>query len=179
MSLKYKEFFAIRYERLVGMLPDCIQHDYRKKDSIEKLEKMYNTGVIMNYETLCQGEILFPKKLVGYSLIKFIDEAINGMDKSEISIFSALFPETDLVNIMGVISGNARKKIMDSLEYEDVFRISQKVFLFSFMVEGKRDGIFSKEEINSELYESVIPSARDAVEQIIMLTSGKFKYVRI
>lgn len=73
--------FAIRYERLVGMLPDCIQQDYRKKGSIDKLEKMYYTGVIMNYETLCQGEILFPKKLSGYSLVKFVDDALNKMEK--------------------------------------------------------------------------------------------------
>lgn len=99
--------------------------------------------------------------------------------RGEISIFTALFPEADLVNIMGVISGTGRKKIMECLEYEDVFRISQKVFLFPFMVEGKKEGILSKDEIYSELYESVIPSARNAVEQIIMLMGSRFKYIRV
>lgn len=178
MSLKNKESFETRYERLVSMLPDKIRQAY-EQDRLSNLEQIYNKGVIMNFETLRKGEILFPKNVAGYSLVRFVDESINEMNQGEVGVFAAILPEEDLVNVMGVISGESRKKIMDSLDYENTFRISQKVFLYSFTVEGKKAGILPDEEIYSELQEYVLPSIKKAIERIIIITDGKFKYVRV
>ena len=178
MSLKNKESFDIRYERLVTMLPEKILNAY-EKERLSNLEQVLKTGVIMNYETLRKGELLFPKNVAGHSLVRFVDDTIYEMNRGEISIFAALLPEEDLVNVMGVISGRSRKKIMDSLDYEDTFRISRKVILYSFAVEGKKSGIMPDTELYSELQETVLPSVRKAIERIIVITDGKFKNVRV
>ena len=176
MSLKNKEPFDRRYGRLVMMLPDKIRYAY-EEERLSNLEHILKTGVIMNYETLRKGERSFPKDEAGYSLVCFVDDSIYAMERSTIGILVALLPEEDLVNVMGVISGRSRKKIMDSLDYEDTFRISQKVFLYSFTADGKSAGILSDEEIYSEVQEVVLPSIKKAIEKIIFLTYGKFKYI--
>lgn len=179
MAVKHKVFFDARVEKLLSMLPEDIRYAYEKEGRIKKLELIYEQGVIMNYETLRRGEILFPKKLPGYSLVKFVDESLNEMKTGEIAILAALLQDEDLVNVMEVISGNGRKKIMDSLEYEDTLRISKKVILFSFIIDGKKEGILQNDEIYTDLHEIVIPSIKKAIEKILIITDGKFKYQRV
>ncbi len=179
ISLKNKDSLEVRQKKIMAMIPEIIVADYEKTSRFEEIKRLSKEGVILNFETLSRGEILFPKKLVGYSYVRFIDETIQEMDKNEIQVLVALLYEEDLINVMSVLSGKGRKKIMSSLEYENLFRISKKVFLFTYSLEGEKEGIFQDAEIYNSIHEELTPSFIRVIEKILIVVGSKFKYVRV
>lgn len=179
ISMKNKDSLETRQKKIMAMLPEIIVVEYEKSNRFDELKKASQKGVILNFETLSRGDILFPRKLVGYSYVRFIDETLCEMNKTEIEMLTALLYEDDLINVMSVLSGKARKKIMNSLEYEELFRISKKVFLFTYSLEGEKEGIFQDAEIYNSIHEELTPSFIKAIEKILVIVGSKFKYMRV
>ncbi len=179
ISMKNKDSLETRQKKIMAMLPEIIVVEYEKSNRFDELKKVSQKGVILNFETLNRGDILFPRKLVGYSYVRFIDETLCEMNKTEIEMLTALLYEDDLINVMSVLSGKARKKIMNSLEYEELFRISKKVFLFTYSLEGEKEGIFQDAEIYNSIHEELTPSFIKAIEKILVIVGSKFKYMRV
>lgn len=179
ISLKNGEQLQERHNRLMALLPADIASDYENSDRLEKLQQMSAEGVILNLETLSHGNVLFPRNLVGYSYVKFVDEALQEMNDGEIRMLIALLQEQELTNVMGVISGKSRKKIMYSLKREDLLRMSQNIRLLTYSFEGEKEGIIREGETYNSIREEIIPAVLKAIEKIIVITGSKFKYTRI
>ncbi len=179
MSLKNKETLLFRHERLMSMIPDAISADYVKNGRLKALNDFRRERINNNILSLSIGkEISLSGNDVGFSLVRFVDEAIAEMTKGETKKLTDQLTEQDLINVMDVISGESRKRIFDSMEYEYAAWISNKIMIFAVINDAQKGFYFTKSETDGEINNRIIPSVRRTIETIITISGKRMKYCR-
>ena len=179
ISLKNREGLQDRHEKLMAMIPDEISDDYQNANRFKSLMDFEIERIDYRLQSLSYGkEISVPPKSEAFNLTRFVDEAVKKMTIGEVKKLLDGLSDYDLVNTMDAISGESRKKLFDKMGYESAARLSQKVSVFSVMLDAENDDIFSHEETQMDLRNRILPSIKRAAETVIIVTGNRFEYRR-
>ncbi|WP_026522733.1 hypothetical protein [Butyrivibrio sp. VCB2001] len=179
ISLKNREGLQERHEKLMTMIPDVISADYLNGMHFKVLMDFENERIDDRLQSLSYGnEISIPPQSEAFNLTRFVDEAVKKMTIGETKELIEGMSDYDLVNTMDVISGISRKKLFDNMEHEKAAHLSQKVFIFSVILDAEKDNICSRDEMQMDFRSRILPSIRKAVAIVIMATGNRFDYRR-
>lgn len=179
MSLKNRETLLFRHEKFMAVIPNQISSHYLKNARFAAIKDFEIERIGDRLLTLsCGNTIAVPQGAEGFNLVTFIDETLQEMTIGEVKKLVSQASDDDLLNVMSVISGAGRKKILDNADYENAAWISRRVNVFSIFADAVRGKIFSKDEVWGDYRNRILPSVRRMIEIMITITGKRLKYTR-